>query len=70
MMTRKEKYILDAIDGIRQDVYENNMMLRQICQVVNTHLARHHQENEDDFVRNILANLISSGVDISKIIRR
>jgi hypothetical protein len=70
MMTRKEKYILDAIDGIRQDVYENNMMLRQICQVVNTHLARHHQENEDDFIRNILANLISSGVDISKIIRK
>lgn len=69
-MTRKEKYILDAIDGIRQDVYENNMMLRQICQVVNTHLARHHQENEDDFIRNILANLISSGVDISKIIRK
>jgi hypothetical protein len=70
MMTRKEKYILDAIDGIRQDVYENNMMLRQICEVVNTHLARHHQENEDDFIRNILANLISSGVDISKIIRK
>ena len=69
-MTRKEKYILDAIDGIRQDVYENNMMLRQICQVVNTYLARHHQENEDDFIRNILANLISSGVDISKIIRK
>lgn len=29
--------------------------------VINTHNARHHQENEDDFMRSVLANLISGG---------
>jgi hypothetical protein len=38
-------------------------MLHQICEVINVYLGRHHQENEDDFNRNVLANLISSGLD-------
>lgn len=44
-------------------------MLRQIVKVINTYLARHHQENEDDFNRNVLANLISSTIDINKLIK-
>jgi hypothetical protein len=53
-----------------EEVHENNIMLHQICDVINVHLARFHQENEDDFNRNILANLISSGVNFDKLGRR
>ena len=59
-MTRKqEKDIFEALDEIYSEVHENNIMLHQLCQIVNTYLSRHHQENEDDFGRNVLANLVS-----------
>lgn len=66
----EEDYILDSIEQIRKETHENNMMLRQIIKVINTYLARHHQENEDDFNRNVLANLISSTIDINKLFKR
>ena len=59
-MTRKqEKDIFEALDEIYSEVHENNIMLHQICDVINVYLGRHHQENDDDFGRNILANLVS-----------
>lgn len=59
-MTRKqEKGIFETLDEIYSEVHENNIMLHQLCQIVNTYLSRHHQENEDDFGRNVLANLVS-----------
>ncbi|MBO7693012.1 MAG: hypothetical protein J6Y28_09710 [Acholeplasmatales bacterium] len=45
-------------------------MLKQIIKAINTYISRHHQENEDDFMRNVLANLISSGFDIKRIIKK
>ena len=63
-MTRREERRLIA------EVHENNVMLHKICEVINIYLARHHQENAEDFSRNVLANLISSGLDISQIFRR
>ena len=57
-MTRWEE------DRLIDEVHENNVMLHQICEVVNMYLAKHHQENEDDFGRNVLANLISGVVDL------
>ena len=60
----EEGYILDSIEQIKKETHENNVMLKQIVKVINTYLARHHQENEDDFNRNVLANLISSTRDI------
>lgn len=65
----EEDYILDSIEQIRKETHENNIMLRQIVKLINTYLARHHQENEDDFNRNVLANLISSTIDINKLIK-
>ena len=53
-----------------EEVHENKIMLHQICDVINIHLARFHQENEDDFNRNVLANLISSGINFDKLGRR
>lgn len=65
----EEDYILDSIEQIRKETHENNIMLRQIVKLINTYLARHHQENEDDFNRNVLANLISSTININKLIK-
>ena len=62
----EELYILDSIEQIRVETHENNLMLSQLCSVVNTWLSNQHQENEDDFGRNVLANLISNVLDISK----
>ena len=70
-MTRKEQtYLLDSIDEIRAEVNENNIMLRQIIKVINTYISRHHQENEDDFGRNVFANILSGMFDLSKFKRR
>lgn len=81
MTHKEESYVLDTLlevqDFIRsptikqliKETHENNIMLKQIIKVINIYLARHHQENEDDFNRNILANLISSTIDINKLLK-
>ena len=62
MTRRQENTLIRALGDIYSEVHENNIMLHQLCQVVNTYLSRHHQENEDDFGRNVLANLVSEVV--------
>ena len=66
-MTREdEHYIFETLDRIRSETRENNLMLKQICNVISTYLANHQRENEDDFGRNVLANLISSSFELGK----
>lgn len=50
----------DILEDIYTEVHENNIMLRQIVKVINVYLSRHHQENDDDFNRNVLANMVSN----------
>ena len=38
-------------------------MLKEIISVINYWLANHQNENDNDFGRNILANLISNAID-------
>ena len=57
-------YLYEGIEDIQDTVHENNIMLHQICDVINFHHSRHHQENEEDFGRNVLANLVSQFLDI------
>ena len=66
----EESYILDSIKQIKIETHENNLMLSQLCSIVNTWLSHHQQENEDDFGRNVLANLISQFMDIGQLKRR
>ena len=78
MTYEEESYVLDTLKEIQEfirspvykqhikEVHENNIMLKQICKVINIYLSSHHQENENDFGRNILANLISNGLDLNK----
>ena len=59
-MTRKdEEYLFDLVESLKVEVHENNVMLKSIISVINTYLSRHHQENEEDFGRNVLANILS-----------
>ena len=64
MTYKEETYLLDSIKQLRQVVMENNCLLHQIVDVVNVYLANHQKENEDDFGRNVLANLISGAIDL------
>lgn len=69
-MTREEKdYILDTLERIRDETHQNNIMLKQICKVINIWLTNYANENENDFGRNVLANLISSFIDIKNLKR-
>lgn len=82
MTYKEESYILDTLkeiqDTIRspdfkrlvKETHENNVMLRQIIRVINTYLSRHHQENDDDFNRNVLANLLSGAFESRNLFKR
>ena len=59
-------YLFECIGDIQDTVHENNYMLRQICHVINVYMSRHNDENNEDFIRNVLANLISGYFDIGK----
>lgn len=63
MTHKEEQYALDLLERIRDETHENNIMLKQIINYINYTISNHHQENEDDFGRNIIANLISNGIN-------
>ena len=63
----EESYILNSITQIKAEVHQNNLMLRDLCNAVNVYLANHSKENEEDFGRNVLANIVSQFWDVSKM---
>ena len=81
MTYTEESYILDTLKELKErirdmpveqlvrETHENNIMLKQIIKVINTWFAHHNQENENDFDRNVLANMISSIIDFNKIFK-
>ena len=70
MNREDEEYLFECLEQIKEETHENNSMLRHLVKVANTYIANHRNENEEDFLRNIIANIVSSGFDISKLIRR
>ena len=64
MTYKEEQYLLDSIEQIKEETHLNNLMLCDICEVINIYLANHHKENEEDFGRNILANMISNALEL------
>lgn len=82
MKYEEESYVLDTLKEIQEtirspefkqlkrEIHENNIMLRQIIKVINTWIKHHPQENANDFNMNVIANLISSGLDFNKIFKR
>lgn len=52
-MTRTEEtFLLEATS-------QNNKLLNQIIGVLNNLIVKHNQENDEDFTRNVVANLVS-----------
>ena len=82
MTYKEETYVLNTLKEIQEtirspefkqfikEIHENNIMLRQIIKVINTWIKHHPQENANDFNMNVIANLISSGLDFNKIFKR
>lgn len=63
MTNEEEKYLLNNVEYIRRTVDENNVMLKQIINYINSVSARSSEENMNDFVMNIIANVISNRVN-------
>lgn len=55
------------IEELLQLTKENNYMLKQIIAYINSINRNADNENSNDFIRNILANLISNTVDYNKV---
>lgn len=82
MTYKDESYVLDTLIDIQETIrspefkqliketHENNIMLRQIIKVINTWFAHHNQENDNDFNRNVMANLVSNIFNFNKIFKR
>ena len=82
MIYEEETYVLDTLKEIQETIrspefkqliketHENNIMLKQIIKGINTWIKHHPQENVNDFNMNVIANLISSGLDFNKIFKR
>ena len=82
MTYKEETYILDTLKEMQETIrnpefkkliketHENNIMLRQIIKVINTWFIYHNQENDNDFNRNVIANLVSNIFDFNKIFKR
>ena len=58
-----DKYLVQAIEQIKDETHENNIMLKEIIRSINAYILNHNNENQNDFCMNVLANLISNNVD-------
>lgn len=82
MTYKEESYVLDALKELKElirsptfaqlvkETHENNIMLRQIIKYLNHEITYANQENANDFNMNVIANLISSGLDINKLFKK
>lgn len=70
---RTLKELKEFIEGseykrIAEETHENNIMLRKLLAIEYSKIRNHHRENEDDFGRNILANILSNIPDLKRLI--
>ena len=59
-MTQDQKTKTEYAQELLRLTQENNLMLKQIIAYINGVNSQASTENENDFIRNIIANLISS----------
>ena len=62
----KEVIRSPTFERLLKETHENNIMLKEIIKFINTYLSNHNNENDNDFFRNVLANLISNGINIKR----
>lgn len=66
MTTKEENYLLDTLERIRDETHENNVMLKSIIKYLYYKESDANGENERDFGRNVLANIVSNIFGFSK----
>lgn len=59
-MTQDQKAKTEYAQELLRLIKENNKMLKQIIAYINYINSKADSENENDFVRNVIANLISN----------
>lgn len=59
-MTQDQKAKTEYTQELLRLIKENNKMLKQIIAYINYINSKADSENENDFVRNVIANLISN----------
>ena len=52
--------LIEENNSLRQQVYQNSCMLKEIIKYINHTILTANQENINDFGRNVMANLLSS----------
>lgn len=60
----------DRIDELLEITYDNNRMLKQIVAYINYINSNAENENNNDFLRNMLANMISSSMEMNNVFKR
>ncbi len=82
MTYKEETFVLNTLKEVKEfvrspifkqlikETHENNIMLRQIIKYLNHEIAYANQENANDFNMNVIANLISNGIDIKKLFNK
>lgn len=63
MTNEEEKYLLNNVEYIRRTVDENNAMLKQIINYLNSVSAHASEENANDFIMNVIANILSNRIN-------
>lgn len=56
----EETSLINDVQQIKKEVRENNVMLKEIIKYINYISFNANNENENDFMRNVLANLLSN----------
>lgn len=71
MTYKEETFVLNTLKELRdfirspaykqlcRETHENNIMLKKLLAIEYARLKNHNKENEDDFGRNVLANVLS-----------
>ena len=65
MTYKEETFVLDTLKELKEEVHENNVMLKDIIKAINSFIQNHNNENQQDFFMNILANMISNNIDFN-----
>lgn len=70
MDKRDEEYLLRTTYENNRLLKDNNKMLKQIINVLNYYILHAQEENDSDFNRNIIANMVSNLVDLRFLKRK
>lgn len=63
MTYEEESYLLNTLTEIREEVHENNVMLKGIIQYIKSVMTRRVTDEENEFGRNVMANVMSEVFD-------